>query len=182
MLLTGSEIRNQVSKNKIFISDFDENRLNPNSYNLRMSDELYRYEDLVLTTRRKNNIRKVNFKDVGKETKEIMLVPGILYLGKTIEETWSDTFVACIDGRSSIARLGIQIHLTAGFGDLGYKGRWTLEFSVVQPVILTEGIELCQVYFYAICGNNDILYNGRYQGGDDVYSKVYEVYKYGHKK
>ena len=109
------------------------------------------------------------------ETKEIeipeegfVLIPGILYLGSTMEYTETYGFVPNIDGRSTTGRLGIEIHRTAGFGDNGFKGKWTLEITVTHPVIVYPGMEIGQLYYETIEGDISMLYNGKYQNQQEV--------------
>ena len=90
-----------------------------------------------------------------------VLRPGILYLGSTVEEAGSDFYVPCIEGRSSIGRLGISTHVAAGFGDIGFKQRWTLELTVVHPIRIYAGVRICQVYFHCVEGRKEVLYGDR---------------------
>ncbi len=62
-----------------------------------------------------------------------VLWPNTLYLGRTVELTKTHGFVPQIEGRSSIARLGIDIHKTAGWGDDGFENYWTLEIVATHP-------------------------------------------------
>jgi len=107
----------------------------------------------------------------------LLLMPGKLYLGKTNEYTETYNLVPGIDGRSSVGRLGINIHATAGFGDIGFKGNWTLEISVIEPIAIYPNIPLCQIYYYIPTGEIE-NYNGRYQDSHDVYaSRLFKDYK-----
>ncbi len=82
----------------------------------------------------------------------LVLVPGRLYLGSTIEWTETHDCVPCIEGRSSVGRLGINIHSTAGFGDIGFCGNWTLEISVIEPVRVYAGMRICQIHYDPVMG------------------------------
>jgi dCTP deaminase len=93
----------------------------------------------------------------------IVLFPGMLYLGSTLEYTETHGFAPCIEGRSSIGRLGITTHQTAGFGDCGYCGRWTTEISVVHPVRIYAGVGFVQIVYHTIEGTPR-PYAGKYQG------------------
>jgi dCTP deaminase len=93
----------------------------------------------------------------------LVLYPGILYLGRTVERLGSDVFVPIVEGRSSMGRLGVQVHVTAGFCDLGFHGTITLEITVVHPIRVYAGERVCQVYFTRAEGDVE-LYSGRYQG------------------
>ena len=93
----------------------------------------------------------------------LMLYPGVLYLGRTIECIGSNCFVPIVEGRSSVGRLGISVHVTAGFCDLGFKGTITLEMHVIHPVKIYPNVPICQAYFLKPEGAIE-LYKGRYQG------------------
>ena len=97
-----------------------------------------------------------------------ILMPGTLYLGETVEYTETTGYVPKIDGRSTTGRLGIVIHLTAGFGDNGFKGKWTLEITVTHPVIVYPNMEIGQLYFEEIQGDSSMKYDGKYQNQQGV--------------
>ena len=104
-----------------------------------------------------------------------MLRPGRLYLGKTVEWTSSPGFVPMYEGRSSLGRLGVSSHITAGFGDIGFEGNWTLEISVVQPVRIYPGMRIGQLYWHKPVGEITSTYQGKYQGQEGIQaSKLYE--------
>jgi dCTP deaminase len=93
----------------------------------------------------------------------LILEPGKLYLGRTVEYTKTDKFVPMLEGRSSIGRLGLFIHVTAGFGDIGFSGFWTLEIHCIQPVKIYPGVEICQIYYHSIEGEYEKYSSGKYQ-------------------
>lgn len=160
-MLTAHEILKQIKKGNIEIKPFDINCLNPNSYNVHLSNKLKAYDsNYTLDLKTQNN----HFDEIVIPQDGIILQPGRLYIGATQEIISSDKFISAIDGRSSIGRLGMQIHLTAGFGDIGFNGTYTLEITVVQPVRIYPGFEIAQVYFQKPCGKINFLYKGRYQG------------------
>ncbi len=97
-----------------------------------------------------------------------ILVPGRLYLGETEEYTETYGFVPNIDGRSTTGRLGLEIHRTAGFGDNGFKGKWTLEITATHPVLIYPGMEIGQIYYEKIDGDSSMEYNGKYQNQQGV--------------
>jgi dCTP deaminase len=163
MILSGNEIKIQQEAGMIFIEDFDDARLGPNSYNLRLGNKLLTYTNMILDAKRSNDVEELTIPPDG-----IVLAPGHLYLGETMEYTKTDGFVPLVEGRSSSGRLGINIHATAGFGDVGFCGRWTLELSCVQPVKIYAGMEICQIYYNTICGKVTKKYTGKYQGSDGV--------------
>ena len=180
MILTGSEILSELG-NRIEIEPFDIHRLNPNSYNLRLADELLVYKEKTLDMKIPNDYERIRIPESG-----LLIMPGRVYLGRTMERTETHGLVPMLEGRSSVGRLGISIHETAGFGDIGFCGYWTLEISCVQPVIIYAGVEICQIYYHKIddgihrvIGTYDgIIYdtskivdrytNGKYQNNTDI--------------
>ena len=98
----------------------------------------------------------------------MLLQPGTLYLGRTAEYTRTDEFVPMLEGRSSVGRLGMCIHATAGFGDVGFVGYWTLEIFVVQPLIIYPGVEVCQIYYHTLDGDYDPYTSGKYQNNQGI--------------
>lgn len=169
-MLTGAEIIRLHNEGIIQISNFDESRVNPNSYNLRLSNELLIYKNDVIDTKKDNETEKIIIPESG-----YVLQPHVLYLGSTIERTYAGNLIPCISGRSSVARCGIEIHRTAGFGDVGFDGTWTLEITVVHPVRIYPGQELCQIYFEYPDGETSIHYKGKYQNqSGPVASRFYK--------
>lgn len=160
-MLTGHEILRQIKKKNILIEPFNLDQLNPNSYNVRLGERLKVYErDNVLDPKLENKC----YNEIVIPKEGFVLLPNTLYIGATKEIIGSDKYISAIDGRSSIGRLGMQIHLTAGFGDIGFQGTYTLEITVVQPVRIYPDYPIAQVYFEKPDGKVDFLYSGRYQG------------------
>jgi dCTP deaminase len=162
MVLSGYEIKRQLGQN-IVIEPFDELRLNPNSYNLSLHDELMVYEELILDMRKANRVRRMQIPPEG-----IVLQPNQLYLGRTIERTETHNLVPMIEGRSSIGRLGLFVHVTAGFGDVGFCGFWTLEMFAVQPIRIFAGVAICQIFYHEIQGNFTEYNSDKYQNNTDI--------------
>jgi dCTP deaminase len=158
MILTGNEILRQVRLGRIQISPFDERRINPNSYNFRLGNILKVYRERVLDVRKRNEVEELKLSGEG-----LILQPDKIYLGHTVEVMGSDFFVPIIRARSSIARLGLFIHVTADLIDIGSHNQWTLQLHAVQPVRVVPGLEVGQVTFWTVEGNVE-LYHGKYQG------------------
>ncbi|MCS7299801.1 MAG: dCTP deaminase [Spirochaetia bacterium] len=171
-MLTSSRIIEEIKNGNIVIDPFDEKYLNPNSYNLRLHNELLELTDEKLDMKKKSNYTRITIPEEG-----FTLLPGKLYLGRTLEYTITKNFVPMIEGRSSIGRLGISIHATAGFGDIGFEGYWTLEISVIKPVVIYPFVEICQIYYCEVSGKIDRTYKGKYSKSNDiVVSKMYEEF------
>jgi dCTP deaminase len=94
MILTGNEIRAEMGRN-IVIDPFDEALLNPNSYNLRLHDELLVYEEVVLDMKKPARFRRITIPPQG-----LVLNPQQLYLARTIERTETHNLVPMLEGRS----------------------------------------------------------------------------------
>jgi dCTP deaminase len=162
MILSGLEIKKRLGED-IFIEPFDEKRLNPNSYNLRLHNELVVYTDPQLDMKRDNPHETITIPESG-----LLLTPGKLYLGRTCEYTKTYNLVPMLEGRSSIGRLGLFIHATAGFGDVGFAGYWTLEICCVQPVVVYPFVEVCQIHYHSIEGEYSEYTSGKYQGNSGI--------------
>jgi len=158
-MLTARNILNHIKTGDIKIDNFDESQLNPNSYNLTLAAEYKTYIGRTLDAKAENKMERRMFDKEGD-----ILYPGQLYIMSTEEYTETHNLIPRVDGRSSIGRLGIFVHVTAGFGDIGFCGKWTLEVVVVRPVILYAGIKICQISYLAPDGPIDRVYKGKYQG------------------
>lgn len=171
MILSGKEIQKHIGR-EIIIEPFDESRINPNSYDLTLSNELLVYEKEILDMKNPNPTRRILIPETG-----LLLEPNRLYLGRTNEYTRTDTFAPMLEGRSSIGRLGLFVHVTAGFGDVGFAGYWTLEIFCVQPVRIYPNVAICQIYYHTIDGDFD-LYHGKYQNNEGIQpSLMYEHFQ-----
>ncbi len=163
MILSGKEIQKQVLNGNITIEPFDEKLINPNSYNLRLHNELLVYTDEILDMKKQLNTEKIIIPDEG-----LILKPSRLYLGRTYEKTSTNSFVPMLEGRSSIGRLGLFIHVTAGFGDIGFSGFWTLEIQCIQPCKIYPMVEICQIYYHTLDGEFESYKSGKYQNNTGI--------------
>lgn len=170
MILTKHEILRRRGSD-IKINPWNDNNLNPNSYNLSLGDTLLVYDhvkhqaddeyayhgDRPLDPKRDNPYHTFKIPEKG-----YVLYPKELYLAQTLEFTETHNLVPVISGRSSTGRLGICVHITAGFGDVGFTGHWTLEITVVRPVVVYPAMPLAQIYYHHILGDVE-EYKGKYQ-------------------
>lgn len=162
MILSGKEIKKRLNSD-IKITPFNENQLNPNSYNLKLHKDLLVYDEHILDMKKPNIAHQVTIPDEG-----LVLRPNTLYLGRTVEYTETDNLVPMLEGRSSIGRLGLFVHITAGFGDVGFKGFWTLEIFCVQPIKIYPNIEICQIFYHTIEGEFFKYVSNKYQNNSGV--------------
>lgn len=166
MILSGDEIKTELGK-KIFLEPYNEDQLNPNSYNLKLHDELLVYKDFPLDMKNTNAVDRIQIPETG-----LVLQPGILYLGRTYEKTITHGYVPMLEGRSSVGRLGMFVHVSAGFGDVGFDGFWTLEILVTHPLRIYPFVEICQIFYHTIKGDTTIQYKSKYQGNTDIQASM----------
>lgn len=169
MILTGNKIDEEVNNKKIIIEPYDKDCLNPNSYNFHLGDTFFIYKNKVLDPKVEQPTRKLHLGEKG-----MILQPGELYLGHTQEVMGSDFFAPFIFGRSSVGRLGIFVQINAPLGDIGFKGKWTLQITPVRPVRVYPGMKIGQIFFLKPEGEIT-LYNGKYQ--NSKIPRKSEIYK-----
>jgi dCTP deaminase len=192
-ILSGPQIRDEVGWGTIEIDPYDEKRVQPNSIDLTLgkivrvytfaaymsadaypdsplpesgeasyyvSRRLHPREGVILDARKKNDAIELAMDESGWLVK-----PGILYLMHTAERIHTKKFVTQLNGKSSIARLGVIVHFTAAYGETGFNGQYTLEVSAVHPVRLYPGMAIAQAVFYNVYGQTeDYQAKGHYTG------------------
>lgn len=163
MILSGLKICEEFQAKRIVIDPFDASRVGPNSYNLTLHNELAVYEESILDMKQPLTLKRIPIPAEG-----FLIEPQKLYLGRTVEYTETRGFVPMLEGRSSIGRLGLSVHITAGFGDVGFRGYWTLEIFAIQPVRIYAGIEICQIFFHEIAGRYEEYCSSKYQDNRDL--------------
>lgn len=147
MILTDKQILDAIEKGSIVIEPYDPNRLGSNSYDVHLGSTLAVYEAEVLDAKKHNTIKTFEIPDEG-----FVLQPDMLYLGVTKEYTETHEHVPFLEGKSSVGRLGIDIHATAGKGDVGFCNFWTLEISVKMPVRVYAGMPIGQLIYFEVGG------------------------------
>ena len=185
-ILSGNAIAAAVAAGDIQIDPFNQKQLNPASYDVTLGDEACVYTEPVnvdepflfggahrgveltqfdgpfLDAKKENSTKTIKMSEAG-----FLLKPGIGYLLHTRERIRTDIFVPIIDGKSSIGRLFITVHVTAGYGDPGFDGQYTLETVVTHPVIIYPGMRFGQVRFHTMLGVPNLYKeNGNYVGVD----------------
>jgi len=154
MILSDAMIQIAISKGEIVIEPYDSACLGTNSYDVHLSKYLAIYTSEVLDAKLPNEITQFEIPEEG-----IVLQPGVLYLGSTIEYTETHNTVPFLEGKSSVGRLGIDIHATAGKGDVGCCNHWTLEISCTQPVRVYAGMPIGQLIYFQVAGEISRYYN-----------------------
>ncbi|MEI6596228.1 MAG: dCTP deaminase [Bacteroidota bacterium] len=154
MILSDKRILEEIDKGNILIEPFRKDCLGTNSYDVHLGRHLGTYKDRLLDAREHNKIELFEIPLEG-----FVLQPGTLYLGVTSEYTETHAHVPFLEGKSSTGRLGIDIHATAGKGDVGFCNTWTLEISCAQPVRIYAGMPIGQLIYFVVDGEVDKMYN-----------------------
>src|SRR5436190_51182 len=150
MILSDKRILEEIKNGTIKVTPYDRECLGSNSYDVHLGKWLATYNEHILDAKKHNQID---------------------YLGVTEEYTETHAHVPFLEGKSSTGRLGIDIHATAGKGDVGFCGHWTLEISVKQPVKVYKGMPIGQLIYFLVEGETEIKYNqkknAKYSGQPD---------------
>jgi len=175
MLLSDTRILEEMEKGNIVIDPFDEECLGSNSYDLHLGKTLGAYTDRIIDAKRDNPLEVFEIPPEGFD-----LQPHQFYLGTTLEYTETLGCVPFMDGKSSTGRLGLSIHETAGKGDVGFKGHWTLEIRSGLSVKIYAGMPIAQIFYHTLDGEVRTPYDkkpsAKYSGqpGVPVGSKMWK--------
>ena len=171
MILSGKQILEELNRT-IFIEPFEPKHVNPNSYDLTLYKDLMIYDTHVLDCKGDNPTTTIEIPADG-----YILQPGELYLARTNEFTRTYKHAPHLEGKSSLGRLGLHVHITAGFGDVGFEGYWTLELQVVKPLKIYPNMKICQVVYNEVLGDVE-AYSGKYQNNSGIQSsQMYKNFK-----
>ncbi|NJO86577.1 MAG: dCTP deaminase [Lewinella sp.] len=166
MIWSDKKILAAIANGEIVIEPFDRAKLGTNSYDVHLGKYLAHYRDHILDARRHNPIETFEI-----PTEGFLLHPNTLYLGVTMEYTETHSSVPFLEGKSSVGRLGIDIHATAGKGDVGFCNYWTLEISCTHPVRVYAGMPIGQLIYFAVEGDIENYYgqkpNAKYNQRND---------------
>lgn len=154
MILTDKKILENIENKRIVIQPYRKECLGTNSYDVHLGKTLGVYDDRILDAKKHNKIKLFEIPEEG-----YVLQPEVFYLGVTEEYTETHDHVPFLEGKSSVGRLGIDIHATAGKGDVGFCNFWTLEISVKQPVRVYAGMPIGQLIYFDVSGDVQTSYN-----------------------
>jgi dCTP deaminase len=156
MILSDKRILEEIEKKTIIIKPYDREKLGSNSYDVHLGSSLAVYKDEILDAKKHNEVDHFEIPDEG-----FVLQPNLLYLGVTLEYTETHAHVPFLEGKSSTGRLGIDIHATAGKGDIGFCGHWTLEISCKIPVRIYAGMPIGQLIYFPLEGEVEVSYDSK---------------------
>lgn len=187
-ILTDGAILAAMDRGEIVIRPFDRKALGGNSYDVHLSPYLMTY--VIPWVRRTGTSQSVQALDCKEEPTTIeatitdrgfLLQPGQLYLASTVEYTETHMHVPVLDGKSSMGRLGVWAHITAGFGDIGFRGHWTLEIVVVHPIIVYPQMPVGQLRFHTVEGRlqqpYDLKHGAKYTNASDPRPQASRMYR-----
>ena len=153
MILTGQEIIKGIKANDITVLPFDPSMVNPNSINYRLGTTIKKFVKF------ENN--KSVFQSLELPESGLLLEPGVCYIGNTKEIIGSSKYPMSLIGRSSIARLGLFLQISANLGHTGSCHQWTLEIVACRPIKIYPNMRIGQVSFWTNYG--DVKnYDGNY--------------------
>jgi dCTP deaminase len=158
MILTFQDLLDALNQGDIVVKPIAPSAIGTNSIDVHLSPHLCIYEPdgHFLDAKKPCNVRHFEIPDEG-----FVLLPGNLYLGSTLEYTETYCAVPVLEGKSSIGRLGISVHQTAGFGDVGFCGHWTLEISVLMPIRVYAGMPIGQISYHSLKSMPEVGYMQR---------------------
>ena len=157
MILTGEEVQRQIMDGRIIYHPFDIARLNPNSIDVTLGEKLLRYKDNLIDPRVEPEVEEIEIPSDG-----FVLKSQSFHLGCTQEIIGSDSFVPMVHAKSSIARAGLFVHVTADLIDIGSIGQVTFQLYATQSFRVFAGMHLGQITFWKPHGQVK-LYDGKYQ-------------------
>lgn len=170
-MLNKESLTKEMSQKSIYV----ENKEKGAQYDyieVTLGDTIKVYDAPFLNTKVPTKTKEMKIPETG-----FMLKPNELYIGRTAEYTKTYGFVPLLAGTEELAAMGMEIHVTAGFGDNGFEGTWTLEIVCANPTIVYPGMPIGRVYYYPLIGNADIEYRGKYfKQVEPTASRLYKEY------
>ena len=187
MVLSDRTIRTELDKGRIIIEPLGEGCIQPASVDVHLDRQILVFQNnrVPYVDIRAQTDRLTDMVTIGDDD-PFMLHPGEFVLGSTLEHVEvPDDLVARLEGKSSLGRIGLLIHSTAGYVDPGWKGHLTLELSNVSklPITLYHRMKIGQISFLRLTEPAEHLYGSKelgskYQGQQEpTASKIYEDFK-----
>lgn len=171
-MLNENGLKEALTNKTIEVDNGLEN-IKDNSIQVTLGDTLKVYESPVLDIKKTNYTKTLVIPEEG-----LLLEPNKLYLGRTNEYTKTNGYVPLLSGQDVLAAVGMEIHITAGFGDNGFEGTWTLEIICTNPTIVYPGMIIGEIYYSPLIGDDKITYQGKYLGQiEPTASRIEKDYK-----
>lgn len=173
MILSDKTILQEIAAGNIIIDPLNPAYVNPNSVDLTLAPQFKRYVADVLDPRQPNPVEEFIIPEEG-----YVLQPGEVYLYACNERIGvKNNIRAKVEGKSSLGRLGLFIHVTAGFIDTGFEGSLVLELVATRPIRMYPNMKICQVEFARVEGEiletYDKKQGSKYHGQSGVQESKY---------
>jgi len=173
-MLNRYAIEKEIERGSIYV-DKVEGKICENFINVTLGDSIKIYDSPFLDVRNSFATKEFPIPESG-----FVIMPRELYIAATFEFTKTYGFVPELCESDELAALGMKSHITAGFGDNGFEGTWTLEIEASVPVRLYPNMIIGTLYYYPLIGNGDTLYRGKYfRQIDPTASRLSEEYDMG---
>jgi len=182
VVLSDRDIRAEIEAGRIVIDPYVPEAVQPSSVDLHLDNRfrVFRNSRYPYIDVREEQPELTELVEIGAD-EPFILHPGEFVLGSTLERVQlPDDVVARLDGKSSLGRLGLLIHSTAGFVDPGWDGNLTLELSNVAnlPITLYDGMKIGQISFQRMSSAVEVAYGdqrlgSRYRGQRDPTASLY---------
>ena len=156
MILTHNDINAALAAGHIVVEPLAPGAVGTNSIDLHLGRYIREYNATRLDAKKDNASSLFEINEKG-----FVLKPNRLYLASTLEYTETHHHVPIMEGKSSVGRLGLHVHVSAGFGDVGFCGHWTLELHCVQPIRIYPGMPIAQLAYHAVSSIPDTGYMER---------------------
>ena len=174
-MLNSNSIKKEIEDKNIYV---DNSCIGDNFINVTLGNTLKVYDTPFLDVKNSSPTKTITIPEDG-----YVLEPNKLYLGRTNEWTETYGFVPMLGGLDELATLGMEIHITAGFGDNGFEGTWTLEIICALPTKVYPGMQVGRLYYYPLIGDSNMEYRGKYfRQVDPVESRLSDEYSLSRKK
>ena len=155
-MLSNEAIKEELKRKSITV-DNGINNIENNGIKVTLGNTIKVYDSPFLKVTESTPTKEIIIPEEG-----LILKPGELYIARTFEFTKTYGFVPLLTGKEELAAIGMEIHVTAGFGDNGFEGTWTLEIVCANPIIVYPGMKIGTLYFSPLIGDPKIEYRGKY--------------------
>ncbi len=157
-MLNHYAINKEIERGSIYV-DGAQDKLGANFIYVTLGDSIKIYDSPSLDVRNSMPTEEYPIPESG-----FVIMPRVCYIGATFEFTKTYGFVPVLNEDDRLAVLGLKSHITAGFGDNGFEGTWTLEIEGAIPVRLFPYMPIGTLYYNPLIGDGGVLYRGKYFG------------------
>lgn len=170
-MLNKDSLTKEISQKSIYVENSGEN-IQTDYIEVTLGDTIKVYDAPFLNTKSPTKTKTIKIPEEG-----LILKPNELYIGRTNEYTKTYGFVPLLASPEELDAIGMKIHVTAGFGDNGFEGTWTLEIVCANPTIVYPNMVIGRIYYYPLIGGASMEYRGKYfKQVEATASRLYKEY------